>query len=805
MSSTTLMMETDVRLEFRDQVKNLPSEIAIVKHVHDRITELKKLYNDVAKIKDKLVHQMLPNHMRRRAMSHNPKRLPLKYRNIHINQMEKSGPISKKKRPSRKYRRKPRNLMMEYERRKKRSGVWLETHIWHAKRYHMKELWGYKIPYSSTDKRYRASYRAAANHCLLQDISYIAAIELSGPVDQLKMKLDMITSRDAGLSFTAKCYMNGTRAGKVELFKANQYPYGAICPVDFLWRHDDSTEKTLWIFVHPTTYQEVLKELILLFEMKNEKYERMSDIKFITRNDATVRNPKYVNDATKVSLIELKSTLNRLRLTGPFSNAVLLKALKPTESDANSWLSKLFETNMNFHNSHDKQLDFWNQFKSTKSPSEIPPNSIMNVNVIDPRANRPPRRVISKNNDSITRNDEIDILDIHSTVSHSPIWSKELRDRITKEMLSTGELCKLRNKQQLVPGIAASFENDLQPIPILIVQRPGLSNNRLSFGSGFDLIVPAGYGLSVWLSLIRCGAKSGGWRETETIASEMSEEVFLPDTLAGRKEELRRSNLKREEYFRKPTNKRINYRKMSIVSPFLCPWKQLILEWGGGENFYVLRNRLKLDKLQRILKGKEYIDPDLPHSALIPVNLIMNGRGVSTENGIICLPSKRDIKTFLLKKSLRDKGPVFFEPDGIDVDENTRKMMRINHKKLLKRLRNRRVRTKKKLQSVSQYRVQIPKSSTEKLISEQHEKICELWLPKQPQTVRKQCSRQVIGYVTSSRFNFTEGKVCSIGYLTRNGFEELIETFNKFKCLQPFVLTRASNSKSYSVTNLSIN
>lgn len=799
------MMEMGDRLEFRAKVKNLPSEIAIVQHVHERITDLKKLYNDVAKNKDKLIHQMLPNHMRRRAMSHNPKRLPLKYRTIHINQMEKSGPNSTKKRPSRKYRRKPRNLMNEYERRKKRSGVWLETHIWHAKRYHMKELWGYKIPYTSTDKRYRASYRAAANHCLLQDISYIAAIELSGPVDQLKMKLDMITSRDAGLSFTAKCYMNGTRAGKIELFKANRYPYGALCPVDFLWRQDDSTEKTLWIFVHPTTYQEVLEELVLLFEMRNEKFEKQIDIKFMTRSDASIRNPKYVNETTRVSLMELRSTLNRFRLTGPFSNAVLLKALKPTESHAMSWLSELFETNLKFRDSHTKQLDLWNQFKSTKSPSEIPPNSIMNVNVIDPRTNRPPRRVISKNDDS-ARHDENEILDIHSTVSHSPIWSKDLRDRITKEMLSTGELCKLRNKQQLVPGIASSFESDLQPIPILVVQRPGLTINRLGFGSGFDLIVPSGYGLSVWLSLIRCGAKSGGWRETETISSEMSKEVFLPDTIAGRKEESRKSKIKREEYFRKPTNKRTNYKKMSIVSPFSCPWKQLISEWGGKDNFNVVRNRPKLDEFQKVLNLKACLnDVDVPESALIPVNMIMNGRGVTTENGIICLPSKRDIKTFLLKKSQRDKGPVHFEPDCKDDDENTRKMMRLNHKKLLKRLRNRRVRMKKKLQAISEYRVKIPKSSTEKLINEQYEKICELWLPKQPVTVRQQCSRQVIGYVTSSRFNFTEGKVCSLGYLAGNGFEELIKTFNKFKSVQPFVLTRASNSKCYSVTNMSIN
>ena len=48
-----------------------------------------------------------------------------------------------------------------------RSNTWLETHIWHAKRFHMAEKWGYKIADFPNDKCFRACYRAAAQKCLM--------------------------------------------------------------------------------------------------------------------------------------------------------------------------------------------------------------------------------------------------------------------------------------------------------------------------------------------------------------------------------------------------------------------------------------------------------------------------------------------------------------------------------------------------------------------------------------------------------------------------------------------------------------
>jgi ribonuclease P/MRP protein subunit POP1 len=91
--------------------------------------------------------------------------LPLKA----LKSQEKQNEQSKQKK-SRRHRRKPSNLLAEYSRRQ-RKHVWLETHIWHAKRFRMAEQWGYKIPLHPNDKSVRASYRAMANGCLLQVIN----------------------------------------------------------------------------------------------------------------------------------------------------------------------------------------------------------------------------------------------------------------------------------------------------------------------------------------------------------------------------------------------------------------------------------------------------------------------------------------------------------------------------------------------------------------------------------------------------------------------------------------------------------
>ncbi|KAM9403798.1 ribonucleases P/MRP protein subunit POP1 isoform 2-T3 [Salvelinus alpinus] len=230
--------------------------------------------------------------MRRRAMSHNTKRLPCRLRDMANNMLEKSQKAGQKvkkeqsKSKSRKARRRHGNMLLEFNRRQ-RKNLWLETHIWHAKRFHMVRRWGYCLGDRPTYKCYRACYRAMSSHCLIQDMSYYCCVELQGPEEQLLATLSKLTNKEAGPTFAAAMCVSGRRQGSVVVYRAGLYPLQPLGPVTFLWRprtqgrggqedqgrggqdrggqedqgSQGSTHRQLWIWAHPTMKTDLLPEL----------------------------------------------------------------------------------------------------------------------------------------------------------------------------------------------------------------------------------------------------------------------------------------------------------------------------------------------------------------------------------------------------------------------------------------------------------------------------------------------------------------------------------------------------------------
>ena len=106
------------------------TEIDIVKYVAARKKEIDLLKSEVflsKEDKNKSLFQMLPRHMRRRTMGYLRKRLPHRIRKLAVIK----PPNKANKRPSRKYRRRPSNLLKEYERRKRATDdkMWLESNF----------------------------------------------------------------------------------------------------------------------------------------------------------------------------------------------------------------------------------------------------------------------------------------------------------------------------------------------------------------------------------------------------------------------------------------------------------------------------------------------------------------------------------------------------------------------------------------------------------------------------------------------------------------------------------------------------
>lgn len=234
-------------------------------------------------------------------------------------------------------------------------------------------------------------------------------------------------------------------------------------------------------------------------------------------------------------------------------------------------------------------------------------------------------------------------------------------------------------------------------------------------------------------------------------------------------------------------------------------WQQLMKEFctkTNDDQFFVLRNKYKLNQIEQLLTGKCKSLVDIDENALIPISFVMNGRGLVKNFSIICLPKKEDFHRNSKQIQRFDNRPVWSEPSGRDENESIRKALRQNHLKVLKRLRRRRVRDKRKKQEYSHKKVIIVPPQTAELISKQFQKMTELWLPSQPKTIRFQCSREVFGYVTQSQFSLFEAKVSGIGYINVNGLRKLCELEVRNKPNQ--VLIRDPSSINYRFATISI-
>lgn len=535
----------------------LPTHVNTYHYAAGALREIKSLIAEAQlPTNSKLIFQTLPKHMRRRAMSHHPKRLPRKYRAAHKSQMSKAGnqPVNNK-RPSRKYRRRPKNLLREYVRRQ-RKHIWLETHIWHAKRFHMIDRWGYRLPYASCDKTYRACYRASAEHCLLQDISFHSCVQFEGSLELLRSGFERLSSRECGLGITAKTFVSGRREGSIELFCDGQYPLGALQRASFMWRPEEpqveNSRRTLWLWLHPAAAEATIIQFIRVFQLKSTKQQSLplpnesngKPLRFWTHTKAFERIKRYVNADESLEMQLLQGELSRFRLTGPRAQRVLsasLRAYRPSSENPTPthWLAEPNKLPGMSGQQLETQASYCESALHLNSPSELLSNMIAGLNIVDPRLQRPRQRTkaarSTSNGVASSSADQL-LLSQPACLPYSPLWQSELRERLGQQMITTHQYEQLRQQHAIVPGEPCAFEEQLQPVPLILVQRPGSQQShykRLGYGSGWDVICPARYAMSLWLTFIMWGARPGGLRELDSVAREAGAEHHLPDTVAG--------------------------------------------------------------------------------------------------------------------------------------------------------------------------------------------------------------------------------------------------------------------------------
>lgn len=322
-------------------------------------------------------------------------------------------------------------------------------------------------------------------------------------------------------------------------------------------------------------------------------------------------------------------------------------------------------------------------------------------------------------------------------------------------------------------------------------------------------MLPAGWAMPFWLGLIINGCQPGGIRETTTMVLEQclfqSDE---PDTDAGKTRAILKKQEAMEKHFKLPPQMRVNYIKLGFQTPFHCPWDSLCNEWTVNfKSKFVLRNTKVLNYLQSLtlkLNNKTNVDikekielPDF-QNCLVPIRLNILQKGVLKSNSHIYLPTSDDLNNIKNKSFL---GPL--EKIHKDLNAFKRKVYRLEHKKLLRSLRRKRVLEKSK-RNVLCKRYNRKISPTSQIVKEYLSQMKKLWIPEEQLPLKNSCNRVILGFLCKSHYSFTKSNCVGIGYMPGPALLELFNFWLESKSNLPYILVRNPNSSQYRYALLSI-
>ncbi|KAG0334323.1 hypothetical protein BG000_008415 [Podila horticola] len=427
----------------------------VVDFAQARAFEINAMHTAMKQSKDSAAQrafQSLPRNLRRRAASHNIKRLPVRLRDRAMREVE-SDPVKKGKKPDNRHKkRRPGTITQEYLRRQG-TKRWLETHIWHAKRMRMVEQWGYKLAEHSNEHGIKSAYKSSHHQCILQDSSYNGCLEITGPKKSIVQLFDHMLDPSMPTIGSAR-YIDGRRQYFTYLYERDSFPQNLIAPATFLWKQEKpSGEETmdvdelsksgqLWVWIHPSA-----------FDQAHESIKKtLADLKL-----------------GDVAVTDLENALVTFDFTGPRSTALLQAVLHPCTSD---------HINKDAHK-------VWDTISHLRTSSSLPPGVVLSLLVEDPRLTFPHKassRPVTIPTETLKDTQDL-IAHWPKTAAVSTLWSAEERDQLLANMVSEGALNQ-RRAANLVPGTKLTPTAADAQIPVLLVQREGKPQISRAPGGG---------------------------------------------------------------------------------------------------------------------------------------------------------------------------------------------------------------------------------------------------------------------------------------------------------------------------------
>ncbi|CAI2184541.1 19786_t:CDS:10 [Funneliformis geosporum] len=592
-----------------------PRTIDVVDFAEARAFEINAMNDALERAnqaKNSRASQNLPRHLRRRAASHNVKRLPIRLRKKATEEMELDKSVPKK--PSRRKQRRPATLSAEYKRRQTNK-KWLETHMWHSKRMKMTELWGYKLAEHPNEKSIKASYRASEHLSIIHDASYFGWLKVSGNSSNIIKLLNSVT------------------------------------------------DPTLPSVGSESAYQEVLRA----FEFAREQ----------------------MNLTESVSIENLQDEFLIFELTGPRSTALLQTVLDlyddPIDlTEENDKMSSKLRVNNEAHKT-------WKTLRGLRTSTSLPPNIVLGLTVLDPRLQFP-KKVPQRSNlmpvESERELQEI-LVNWPENVAYSELWSDEVRNALSNK-ISDGDLDKRRSKL-LVPGQKLLLQSEDSLIPIFLIKRDGInmsitSKRTSEFVGGWNIIMPANWGMAFWKSFIFAGAWVGGLRERHNHHFESGIPCFpydFPGTIPYENFSNVQKRVKQLEYNKRPPAKRPNFKKLLVDSPFEPPFDQLVgidsieLRDYIHEKIIAKEQEKKMPWLLqgikniRLLENAENYSEEFSQLLSKQIIQAFNVRDINLESEAVSLDSSKalvHVRVGFLARGLPGPNAIIYKADKITYD-----------------------------------------------------------------------------------------------------------------------------------------
>lgn len=588
--------------------------------------------------------QLLPRHLRRRAASHNLLRLPAYLRGKARAELRASNTVAKTRGELR--RRMPERTVGGFVRRReqlarragRRSKRWLETHLWHAKRFRMTAdkrradggdgHWGFCLAETPHLKSHRASWRAANKSATVHDASYTSVFSVHAKGSK-PWPLQLFLYLAGAVHGWEDEWTSGERICRTVLLGGpdGRQVLGAVAPIAVLWLPGNE----LRIFVHPAGARDVRAAL--------------------DRAAAALRKPPPAPDlpsnlTVNGSLKREHVSVRRIAMAPPESIAAGLTGTAQRQSkqhhvvagvapalrlegfnvfdmigpDAGRILGGVLRNAGGVNASLFRRLIHQ---EAPLSSADIPAGLVVSAEVDDPRVSFPPKN--------------IGIAEYTRDTMPRPTPERTFFDYARLPTYSQGEITR-----QTEPA---------ERVPVVLIQ------NTVGKLHGYTLLVPRGWGQAFWLSLVHTGAKVLGLAQVRQQCLNAQIAAFPYDWVGTRAQVDYDKHAAAERcaaWSRRPPAKRVNYASLGREHPFGGPelWREIGMPHLAYPSDSLVTARGPQAPLVPSLWSRSqysdgvYTQPDDCGDALVPVLLCASRKGAFGECATVHLPAEQDVPTW---------------------------------------------------------------------------------------------------------------------------------------------------------------